>query len=86
VHYDRPWTQTIEKHPDLLVHGPLTATLLVELASRKGDLREFEYRAKKPIYVDREVGMGMSEVEGGLEVWAEQEGRVGMTGRARFWD
>jgi len=56
VHYDRLWTRTIKGHPDLLVHGPLSATLLIELAGQSdGELSKFEYRAVKPIYVDREV-------------------------------
>jgi hydroxyacyl-ACP dehydratase HTD2-like protein with hotdog domain len=30
VHYDRPWATSVEGYPDLLVHGPLQAALLVK--------------------------------------------------------
>ena len=88
VHYDRPWTQTMEGHPDLLVHGPLTATLLIELACQTGkQLIRFEYRAVKPLYVDQEILLAgrwsERKSEGRLDLWAEQEGRVGM--RATAW-
>lgn len=65
VHYDRPWTQTMEGHPDLLVHGPLTATLLIELAGQSGGiLRHFSYRAVKPLYVDREIKLNAKWAKG----------------------
>lgn len=82
----------MEGHPDLLVHAPLTANLLIELAAREGRIGNFEYRAVKPMYVDREITLagkwageqGEGEGEGRrLEMWAEQEGRVGM--RASAW-
>ena len=34
IHYDRDWTTQVEGHPDLVVHGPLNATLLVQMADR----------------------------------------------------
>jgi hydroxyacyl-ACP dehydratase HTD2-like protein with hotdog domain len=30
IHYDRTWATTVEGYPDLLVHGPLQAALLVK--------------------------------------------------------
>ncbi len=33
IHYDRPYATDIEGYPDLVVHGPLTAILLSELAA-----------------------------------------------------
>ena len=32
IHYDQPYATGIEGYPDLVVHGPLTAILLAELA------------------------------------------------------
>lgn len=90
IHYDRHHTTSVERQPDVLVHGPLTATLLIELASGAGERRlsEFTYRAVSPIVVDREVqllgwwrgGVGQRE----LELEARQEGRVGMKATARL--
>ena len=34
IHYDRPYAETIEGYPGLIVHGPLTAMLLVDLFLR----------------------------------------------------
>jgi hydroxyacyl-ACP dehydratase HTD2-like protein with hotdog domain len=92
IHYDRDWCKSVENHPDLVVHGPLTATLLVELAERVAldtgrHLRRFEYRATSPMYVDREILMEatpMEGQEGKVEMTAKQEGRVGMRAVATF--
>ena len=48
IHYDRAYTCEIEGYRGLVVHGPLTATLLLELAQQHfGDnaLRCFDCRA-----------------------------------------
>ncbi|WVQ98423.1 hypothetical protein IAU59_005546 [Kwoniella sp. CBS 9459] len=95
VHYDHPWTINREGHPAPLVHGPLTATLLVELAYAAGDaqgkrLREFEYRATSPMVIDREINMSgmwsedVASSESSLTLASEQGGRVGMKAVAKF--
>lgn len=87
IHYDRPHTMSVENQPDLLVHGPLTATLLIELAAREGPLRDFTYRAVSPIVVDREVQLvgWYSPQRDGLELQAVQGGTVGMRATARLY-
>ena len=47
IHYDHPYATEVEGYPDLVVHGPLTAILLAELArTRRGqDAHEVSYRA-----------------------------------------
>lgn len=89
IHYDHPHTLTHEQQRTLLVHGPLTATLLIDLAVQAGvtidkELVEFEYRAVGPIYVDEEVEMRGSWDGVGLEMSARQGGRVGMKATATF--
>ena len=89
IHYDHPHTQTHEQQRTLLVHGPLTATLLIELAVQAGIQREkelvgFEYRAVGPIYVDEQVELGGVWGGDGLELEARQGGRVGMRASATF--
>lgn len=47
IHYDAPYTREVERYRGLVVHGPLTATLLLDLAQRElGDnaLRSFAFR------------------------------------------
>ena len=89
IHYDHPHTLTHEQQRTLLVHGPLTATLLIELAVRAGvecgqELVSFEYRAVGPIYVDEEAELGGRWDSDGLELEARQGGRVGMKASATF--
>jgi 3-methylfumaryl-CoA hydratase len=57
IHYDRDYATHIEHYPDLVVHGPLTAMLLAESASRhlESPLRSFAYRASSPLFVDQPV-------------------------------
>lgn len=53
IHYDRDYVTKVEGYPGLIVHGPLQATLLVDLASRmqlKRDLKSFSFRAVKPLF------------------------------------
>lgn len=51
IHYDLPYAQGEERYRGLVVHGPLTATLLLDLARREfGDnaLASFSYRGLSP--------------------------------------
>ena len=53
IHYDADYTREVEGYPDLVVHGPLTATLLVDLALRNradAALKSFEIRAMSPLF------------------------------------
>lgn len=53
IHYDRPYVTGREGHPGLLVHGNLTATLLLDLFRRElpgAALRSFSVRAMAPLY------------------------------------
>jgi len=51
IHFDLPYTQGEERYRGLVVHGPLTATLLLDLARREfGDnaLAHFSFRGLSP--------------------------------------
>jgi 3-methylfumaryl-CoA hydratase len=53
IHYDRRYVTEVEGYPGLIVHGPLIATLLVDLLRRhKPDaaLTRFEFRAVRPTF------------------------------------
>jgi hydroxyacyl-ACP dehydratase HTD2-like protein with hotdog domain len=89
IHYDHPHSKSVEQQEGPLVHGPLTATLLIELAVTAGKekgkcLVDFEYRAVSPIVVDREVQLIGRWTDGALEMAARQGGRVGMKATARY--
>ena len=50
IHYDADYCREVEGYPNLVIHGPLIATLLADLAVRDGrQAREFAYRAKSPL-------------------------------------
>ena len=52
IHYDVDYSRQVEGYPNLVIHGPLIATLLLDLANREGrPLRRFTYRAKNPLFL-----------------------------------
>ena len=53
IHYDYPYVTGVEGYPDLVVHGPLLAVLLLDLLRRhmpEAQLLEFSFRALKPVF------------------------------------
>ena len=57
IHYDHPYVTRQEGYPGLLVHGPLTALLLLDAAQRHGPrpVGQFRYRALAPLFVDQPI-------------------------------
>jgi 3-methylfumaryl-CoA hydratase len=52
IHYDHPYVTKVEGYPGLVVHGPLIATLLVDLLRRNRpevELRSYAFRALRPL-------------------------------------
>ena len=53
IHYDRRYAVEIEGYPGLVVHGPLIATLLLDLVRRQrpdAAVRQFSFRAVRPLF------------------------------------
>lgn len=53
IHYDRPYATEVEGYPGLVVHGPLVATLLVDLLRRAmpgARMTQFAFRAVSPLF------------------------------------
>jgi 3-methylfumaryl-CoA hydratase len=53
IHYDRRYVTEVEGYPSLVVHGPLIATLLVDLVRRHAPqrfVRRFDFRAVRPTF------------------------------------
>ena len=85
IHYDQPYTTQTEGYPGLIVHGPLTAILLLDSIRRNvpQGLRTFEYRAIRPLFCGNPVTLnGTTSADGkSVEVWAEDSlGFVAMRG------
>lgn len=66
IHYDLEYVQKVEGYPNLIVHGPLQAVLLADLAVRHlgRSLRSFEFRMLKPAFVDTPLYCVASETNG----------------------
>jgi 3-methylfumaryl-CoA hydratase len=53
IHYDHPYVTGVEGYPGLVVHGPLIATLLLDLAARHlggNVLKRFSFRGHAPAF------------------------------------
>ena len=76
IHYDRRYVTEVEGYPGLIVHGPLIATLLVELVrDRMPDARiaDFQFRAVRPVFDIAPFKLhGMPSADGkSVELWTE---------------
>jgi 3-methylfumaryl-CoA hydratase len=89
IHYDRAYAREQEGYPDLVVHGPLTATLLQALALDHGAgraLARFDFRGVTPLFVGRTFLLeGRQAEDGALALWARgPEGELTMSATASF--
>ena len=53
IHYDHPYVTGVEGYPGLIVHGPLLATLLLDLLLRnapRAKVLRFSFRALRPVF------------------------------------
>jgi 3-methylfumaryl-CoA hydratase len=53
IHYDYPYVTEVEGYPGLIVHGPLIATLLLDLVRRErpgARVTGFSFRARRPLF------------------------------------
>jgi len=57
IHYDLDYTTNIEGHKNLLVHGPLTATCVINEVNCfiKKDISRYSFSLLKPIYVNEKI-------------------------------
>lgn len=89
IHYDRPYVTEVEGYPGLIVHGPLIATLLLDLLSREmpqARVRAFEFRAVRPVFdIHRFTVCGKRNDDGTAALWTrDHEGWLTMQAQARI--
>lgn len=90
IHYDQDYARREENYPDLVVHGPLTATLLQGFAQRHGGkpVRAFEFRGMAPLFVSAPFRIQGKAADGdgrALELWASgPNGELAMRASAKF--
>ena len=88
IHYDQAYARAEENYPDLVVHGPLTATLLQAFAAVHAGkpLKAFEFRGMSPLFVTSPFKLeGKQAGGGGLDLWASgPNGALAMRASAQF--
>lgn len=89
THYDRPYATGVDGFPDLVVHGPLLAVLLIDLCrdNHPDDVvSQFRFRAVRPIFVDRPFTVsGAAKPDGAVQLWAaDGENAFAMDAEARL--
>jgi 3-methylfumaryl-CoA hydratase len=88
IHYDYPYVTQVEGYLGLIVHGPLIATLLLDLAaSEYGDnaLKRFSFRGVAPAYGDELLSLEGRRAGAGLVLRAvSSDGRLITTAEATF--
>lgn len=90
IHYDRPWAMDTEGYPGLVVHGPLTSTLLVDFARDHNPGRAFltyTTQARAPLFDTAPFELrGRPKADGrGAELWAVTPGgTVAMSAQVEF--
>ncbi len=73
IHYDALYAQGVERYRGLVVHGPLTASLLLQLAARElGEkrLRTFQFRGLSPAIAGEPLHLVMRKSEAGYDLAA----------------
>jgi 3-methylfumaryl-CoA hydratase len=83
IHYDRRWAMETEGYPGLVVHGPLTTTLLIDFARDHNPgrtVRSYATQARAPLFDTAPFELRGRPTADGCELWAvTPEGTVAMT-------
>jgi 3-methylfumaryl-CoA hydratase len=72
IHYDRDYATRDEGYPGLVVHAPLTATLLLEFRYLLDapPVASLSLRARRPLFEGAPVTLHAQRAEGGWSLWA----------------
>jgi 3-methylfumaryl-CoA hydratase len=88
IHYDRRWAMEVEGYPGLVVHGPLTQTLLIDFARDHAGGRRFvswTSQARAPLFEPAPFELRGRPTATGCELWAvTPEGTVAMSAVAEL--
>ena len=90
IHYDKQYAIQTEGYPNLVVHGPLIATLLMDLVRRHrpdAEVLRFSFKAMRPSFMGNTLHLcGNPSSDGNtVDLWArDNEGWMTMSARATF--
>lgn len=87
IHYDVDYCRDVEHYPGLVVHAPLTATLMLDLACRYREqtgvsvsFTEFHQKSVSPLYHLAPYTVNLKDQGETWEIWAANpEGRLAAT-------
>jgi len=83
IHYDRDYARICEGYAGLVVHGPLSATLLLDLFLRHhpgARITRFAFQGRRPLLDTGPLRLVGRAVPGGAQLWAlDEQGRIGMS-------
>lgn len=86
IHYDAPYAESVERYRGLVVHGPLTASLLLQLAARElgeNRLRSFAFRGLSPAVAGEPLHLALRKSDAGYDLAAfADDGRQAMAASA----
>jgi 3-methylfumaryl-CoA hydratase len=74
IHYDRRYATEVEGYPGLIVHGPLIATLLLDLLRRSqpdSTVARFRFRAVSPVFDTAPLVVCGKPDGGRVQLWAQ---------------
>lgn len=73
IHYDRTYVREEEFYPGLIVHGPLQASLLLDLAAetRGREPTAFEFRGLSPLFDFMAFRLCARKAGAGVDLWIE---------------
>jgi 3-methylfumaryl-CoA hydratase len=84
IHYDLPYVTEVEGYAGLVVHGPIQATLLLNMAARLAGAPppRFNYRGQSPLIAGKPFQVaGARGRDGELSCWTQsEEGAICMQG------
>ena len=88
IHYDRKYVTEVEGYPGLVVHGPMIATLLLDLLRHQmpeAEVVRYEFRAVRPVFdINHFFVCGEPQADGKtIRLWAkDHEGWLTMAATA----
>ncbi len=74
IHYDRKYATEVEGYPGLVVHGPLIATLLMDLLRRHApdaEVTAFRFKALRPTFDGRPMRVNGQREGQNVRLWAQ---------------